>query len=37
MGIDVANKTIKTPYRTESLPIQNSAVNNEQLILRGTD
>jgi len=37
MQIDFANKTIKTPYRTNLLPIQNSAVNDEQLILQGTD
>jgi hypothetical protein len=35
--IDFANKTVKTPYRTDLLPIQNSASNNEQLIIQGTD
>ena len=34
--IDPGNKTIKTPYRTDLLPIANSAVNNEQLQLQGT-
>jgi hypothetical protein len=37
MRIDFANKTIKTPYRTELLPIQNSAINDEQLVMQGTD
>jgi hypothetical protein len=35
--IDFANKTIKTPYRTDLLPIQNSATNAEQLVMQGTD
>jgi len=34
--IDPANKTVKTPYRTDLLPIANSAVNNEQLQFQGT-
>jgi len=34
--IDPGNKTIKTPYRTDLLPIANSALNNEQLQLQGT-
>ena len=34
--IDPGNKTIKTPYRTDLLPIANSAINNEQLQLQGT-
>lgn len=34
--IDPANKTVKTPFRTDLLPIANSAVNNEQLQLQGT-
>ena len=34
--IDPANKTVKTPYRTDLLPIANSAVNNEQVQLQGT-
>jgi hypothetical protein len=37
MRIDFANKTIKTPYRTDLLPIQNSANNDEQLVMQGTD
>ena len=37
MRIDFANKTVKTPYRTDLLPIQNSASNAEQLIMQGTD
>ena len=35
--IDFANKTVKTPNLTIPLPIQNSATNDEQLILQGTD
>ena len=35
--IDPANKTVKTPYRTDLLPIANSAVNSEQLQFQGTD
>ena len=35
--IDFANKTVKTPYRTDLLPIQNSATNAEQLVMQGTD
>lgn len=34
--IDVANKTVKSPYRTDLLPIQNSVLNDEQLELQGT-
>jgi len=34
--IDPAKKTVKTPYRTDLLPIMNSATNNEQLQLQGT-
>jgi hypothetical protein len=34
--IDPGNKTIKTPFRTDLLPIANSALNNEQLQLQGT-
>jgi hypothetical protein len=37
MHIDFAGKTVKTPYRTSLLPIQNSAVNEEQLQMQGTD
>lgn len=37
MRIDFANKTVKTPYRSDLLPIQNSASNNEQLVMQGTD
>jgi hypothetical protein len=36
MMIDPTNKTIKAPYRTELLPIANSAVNDEQLQLQRT-
>jgi hypothetical protein len=36
MTIDPPNKTVKAPYRTELLPIANSALNNEQLQLQGT-
>ena len=34
--IDPSNKTVKTPYRTDLLPIVNSATNNEQLQFQGT-
>jgi hypothetical protein len=34
--IDPGNKTVKTPYRTDLLPIANSVLNNEQLQLQGT-
>lgn len=34
--IDPANKTVKTPYRTDLLPIANSGLNSEQLQLQGT-
>jgi len=36
IAIDPANKTVKTSYRTDLLPIANSVVNNEQLQLQGT-
>ena len=35
--IDFAAKTVSTPNRTIPLPIQNSATNDEQLIIQGTD
>lgn len=34
--IDPSNKTVKTPYRTDLLPIANSTTNNEQLQFQGT-
>jgi hypothetical protein len=34
--IDLAHKTVKSPYRTDLLPIQNSVLNDEQLELQGT-
>jgi|SRR6516165_9535884 len=34
--VDPGNKTVKTPYRTDLLPIANSVLNNEQLQLQGT-
>ena len=34
--IDPPNKTVKTPYRADSLPIASSATNNEQLQFQGT-
>jgi hypothetical protein len=34
--IDPPNKTVKTPYRTDLLPIANSVTNNEQLQFQGT-
>jgi hypothetical protein len=34
--IDFANKVIKTPYhQTNLLPVQNTAINDDQLILQG--
>jgi hypothetical protein len=36
MRIDFTNKTVKTPYRYDLLPIQNSTTNEEQLIVQGT-
>ena len=36
MDIDFANKIIKTPYhQTNLLPVQNTAINADQLILQG--
>ena len=36
MDIDFANKIIKTPYhQTNLLPVQNTAINDDQLILQG--
>ena len=35
--VDLGAKTIKTPYRTTLLPIQNHVLNDEQLELQGTD
>jgi hypothetical protein len=37
LRVDFAGKTIKTPYRTDKLPIQNSSSNDEQLVMQGTD
>jgi hypothetical protein len=37
MQIDFANKTVKTPFRTDLLPIQNSATNDQQLVMQGTN
>jgi len=34
--IDAPNKTVKTPFRTDLLPIANSTTNNEQLQFQGT-
>jgi hypothetical protein len=36
IAVDPGNKTVKTSYRTDVLPITNSVVNNEQLQLQGT-
>jgi hypothetical protein len=36
MTIDARDKTVRAPYRTELLPIANSALNDEQLQLQGT-
>ena len=36
MDIDFANKVVKTPYhQTNLLAVQNTAINDEQLILQG--
>jgi hypothetical protein len=36
VDIDFANKIIKTPYhQTNLLPVQNTAINDDQLILQG--
>jgi hypothetical protein len=37
LRIDFAGKTVKTPYRTDKLPIQNSSSDDEQLVMQGTD
>ena len=34
--INLANKTVKSPFRTDLLPIGNSVLNDEQLELQGT-
>ena len=34
--IDPVNKTVRTPYRRDPLPIANSAVNTEQVKFQGT-
>lgn len=34
--IDPSNKTVKTPYRSDLLPIANTAINSEQLQFQGT-
>jgi hypothetical protein len=36
ISVDPGNKTVKTPYRTDPLPIANTVLNNEQLQLQGT-
>ena len=35
-AIDVANRTVKSPYRTALLPIQNVTNNTKSLLLQGT-
>ena len=37
LGVDVANKQVKSPYRTALLPITNVTNNKENLVLQGTD
>ncbi len=37
LGVDVANKTIRSPYRTALLPIHHTTNNRESLVLQGTD
>jgi hypothetical protein len=36
LKVDVAGKTVKSPFRTDLLPIGNTVVNDEQLQLQGT-
>ena len=36
LRIDVSNKTLRTPYRTDALPIQTVGTNRASLTLQGT-
>ena len=36
IGIDFANKTVRSPYRTALLPIRTTSMNVEQLIMQGS-
>jgi hypothetical protein len=36
IGIDFANKTVRSPYRTALLPILTTLSNDEQLIMQGS-
>ena len=36
IAVDPGNKTVKSPFRTDLLPIANTVLNNEQLQLQGT-
>jgi hypothetical protein len=36
IGIDFANKTVRSPYRTALLPIGTTSMNVEQLIMQGS-
>ena len=37
LGIDVAKKEVKSPFRTSMLPIQHTTQNRESLVLQGAD
>jgi hypothetical protein len=37
LGIDVANKQVRSPFRTSLLPIQYVTQNKESLVLQGAD
>jgi hypothetical protein len=36
-GVDVANKQVRSPFRTSLLPIQQSTQNKESVVLQGAD
>lgn len=36
MHFDVAHKSVRTPYRNETLPIQSLGTNAESLVMQGT-
>jgi hypothetical protein len=36
IAVDPGNKTVKSPYQADLLPIANTVLNNEQLQLQGT-
>jgi hypothetical protein len=37
LEVDVAAKTVRSPYRTSLLPILNTTTNEKSLVLQGTD